>query len=538
MIRHVVSRALVAVSILLAGCGGGGGGESTTHAVTYLANGATGGSVPVDPARYAEGATVTVLGNTGGLVDAGHAFSGWNTAAAGTGTHRAPGQTFTMGSADVALYAQWSAAGTLSVSYDGNGATSGTAPVDAASYDADQTVTVLGNTGGLAYPGYQFVGWQTEADGSGTTYAPGATFIHGSASVTLHALWAGGFAYAADHNGGGEGAISQFWIGPGGALTPMLPATVDSGGTDPRFLAVDPAGQHLYVSNINANKVGQFTIGADGALAAMTPATVAEATYPQGIAVHPTGLWAYVANNQSGDVSQYAIGTGGTLTPLSPASVLVGGGWPMAPNLVKVHPSGKWAYVTCGGGKAVAQFGVGTDGTLTALSPATVTAGSNAYGLTLTTIASGDYAYVTNYDTGAVWQYQVGPDGTLAHLATTPSGVTYAFHVAVHPTGKWAYAAVLGGTPASVIAQFDVGSDGTLTLMSTPFASAGGTAAAGIAVEASGKYLYATSGESGWGSSTVSQLTIDQATGALTPMGHPTVRAGATGPGEIVTVRK
>ncbi len=55
------------------------------------------------------GATVTVLGNTGGLAKAGHHFAGWNTAADGSGTAYAAGATFGMGTADVTLYAQWAA---------------------------------------------------------------------------------------------------------------------------------------------------------------------------------------------------------------------------------------------------------------------------------------------------------------------------------------------------------------------------------------------------------------------------------------------
>ncbi len=430
--------------------------------------------------------------------------------------------------------------GSLKVTYDANGATEGSAPVDSSGYWQSQKVTVSGNTGSLVYPGYSFVGWQTKADGSGNVYAPGATFTMGSDDVTLYALWAGGYAYAADHNGGSEGDISQYWIGPNGALTAMFTPNVDSGGTDPRFLTVDPSGKYLYVSNINANTVGQLTIGADGSLAAMTPATVADKTYPEGIAIHPSGAYAYVANVESSSLSQYTVGATGALTPMTPATVMTGSGWPMQPNIVKVHPSGKYAYATCGGGKAIAQYNVGADGTLTTMNPATVEAGSNAYGLAFASIASGDYAYVTNYDTGAVWQYKIGADGTLSHLATLSTAGTYAFFIAVHPSGKWAYAGVLAATPDKVIAQFDIGSDGQLSLMATPYVSAGGAAAAGIAIESSGKYLYATSGDTGWGSYSIAQLTIDPTTGALTLMSNPTVSTGAQGfgPSEIVTVGK
>ena len=103
---------LVAMLVLvLSACGGGGGGGGSSpaakHTVIYDGNGSTGGSVPVDSTNYENGQTVTVLGNTGTLVKTGYVFSGWNTQTDGTGTAYAAGTTFTMGSANVTLYAIW-----------------------------------------------------------------------------------------------------------------------------------------------------------------------------------------------------------------------------------------------------------------------------------------------------------------------------------------------------------------------------------------------------------------------------------------------
>ena len=66
-------------------------GTTFTPTVTYVGNGSTGGTVPVDGnSPYASGATVTVLGNTGALTKTGSSFSSWNTSADGTGTAYAP----------------------------------------------------------------------------------------------------------------------------------------------------------------------------------------------------------------------------------------------------------------------------------------------------------------------------------------------------------------------------------------------------------------------------------------------------------------
>src|SRR5215472_3308031 len=74
--------------------------------VTYNGNGSTGGSVPVDSTAYANGAQVTVKGNSGSLAKAGATFGFWNTAANGTGTEYDPGNKFAITS-NVTLYAQW-----------------------------------------------------------------------------------------------------------------------------------------------------------------------------------------------------------------------------------------------------------------------------------------------------------------------------------------------------------------------------------------------------------------------------------------------
>jgi hypothetical protein len=83
---------------------------SATSYVVYHPNGATAGDPPLDPNLYKQGETVTVFGNTGGLVQGGHVFIGWNTEADGTGTSYEPGGTFSMPAAGVTLYAQYSQA--------------------------------------------------------------------------------------------------------------------------------------------------------------------------------------------------------------------------------------------------------------------------------------------------------------------------------------------------------------------------------------------------------------------------------------------
>jgi uncharacterized repeat protein (TIGR02543 family) len=78
-----------------------------TYSVTYDANTGTGGA-PSDSNNYLAGSTVIVLGN-GTLTKSGFTFTSWNTLANGSGTNYTQGQTFAMGTANVTLYAKWTA---------------------------------------------------------------------------------------------------------------------------------------------------------------------------------------------------------------------------------------------------------------------------------------------------------------------------------------------------------------------------------------------------------------------------------------------
>jgi hypothetical protein len=160
--------------------------SAPSYSVTYNGNGSDGGTAPTDGSSpYVSGSTVTVAG-VGSLTKTGSAFTGWNTAANGSGTARAAASTFTI-SANTTLYAQWAA--TYTVTYNGNGSDGGTVPTDGSSpYISGATVTVAG-VGSLTKTGYNFIGWNTAANGSGTARAAAGTFTI-SANATLYAQWA------------------------------------------------------------------------------------------------------------------------------------------------------------------------------------------------------------------------------------------------------------------------------------------------------------------------------------------------------------
>ena len=76
----------------------------------------------------------------------------------------------------------------LTLTYNGNGNTSGNAPTDGSSpHVSGSTVTILGNSE-LVKTGFAFDGWNTEENGSGTSYVQGNTFTI-NANTILYAQW-------------------------------------------------------------------------------------------------------------------------------------------------------------------------------------------------------------------------------------------------------------------------------------------------------------------------------------------------------------
>ena len=223
---------------------GGAGGSGAVvikyvqpYMLVYKANGGIDG--PASGLHYAD-STVTV-GAAPTLT--GYTFNGWNTALDGGGTDYVAGDTFTMPSEDLTLYAQWTPV-TYTVTYDlngGGGAAPGSTDVD---YGTSATVTSDVPT----RDGYWFNGWNTAANGSGAAYAAAAQFVMLN-NVTLHAQWVGNeFDLAYNANGG---------VGAPAAET----RTVDS--TAP-LSAVRPTRTGYTFDEWDTNpSTGPFEVGAD-----------------------------------------------------------------------------------------------------------------------------------------------------------------------------------------------------------------------------------------------------------------------------------
>ncbi|TAL29479.1 MAG: hypothetical protein EPN93_21525 [Spirochaetes bacterium] len=170
------------------------------YTVTYYGNNNTGGEVPIDANAYNNGDTVTVLGYSGNLVIPGITFIGWDTQADGKGTTYIPGQTFTMGSADVSLYAKWF---TWSVFGSANNTVKALAVDGSCNLYVGGYFTIAGGSTLNYIAKWDGTSWSAlgtgmgaavyalEVDGSGNLYAGGSFTTAGGATANRIAKWDG-----------------------------------------------------------------------------------------------------------------------------------------------------------------------------------------------------------------------------------------------------------------------------------------------------------------------------------------------------------
>ena len=111
-----------------------------------------------------------------------------NSKGQGLATYLGVINAFEKGDVTVDLYPEW-IANTYTVKYNGNGENSGTTPSSSHTYDTAKNLTA----NGYVKNGYQFVGWNTQANGSGTSYSDKQSIKNLTATnggtVTLYAQW-------------------------------------------------------------------------------------------------------------------------------------------------------------------------------------------------------------------------------------------------------------------------------------------------------------------------------------------------------------
>ena len=113
------------------------------------------------------------------------------------------------------------------------------------------------------------------------------------------------------------GYVFAFEAGSGGTLTevPGSPFVVaaksaNGAGVQPSWIAGDPKGQYLYVTDFLGSAVYGYAVSSSGALSRLADHPYATGNQPASITLDGTGSYAYVANSLDNTITAYTIDNG------------------------------------------------------------------------------------------------------------------------------------------------------------------------------------------------------------------------------------
>ena len=183
--------------------------KANAYTVEYLPNGEnTTGTMNPQPYTYDQLQPL----RANAFAKTGYLFDHWSTKADGSGINYSDQENVKNLTANpygiVQLFAQWTPI-TYHVKFDANSEyASGSMNIQDFTYDEPKKLTALG----YSYTGYLFNGWNTEPDGSGTSYhdeqeVQNLSNVNGS-TITLYAQWQGN-AYYVDFDGNGADSGSM-----------------------------------------------------------------------------------------------------------------------------------------------------------------------------------------------------------------------------------------------------------------------------------------------------------------------------------------
>lgn len=251
---------------------------------------------------------------------------------------------------------------------------------------------------------------------------------------------AGGAVVAANYGGG---SVASFPLSADGSLGPRASFVQHEGSsvhpkrqTKPHAhcATAAPGGGHMVCADLGTDELVVYSVDAGSAALHKLGATkTPPGGGPRHLAFTPDGRFAYCNLELGNELAAFAWdGVQGTLTPLTPLHTLstLPDDWTGTSTTaeVRVHPSGRFVYVTNRGHDSVAVFAIADDGrlTLVEIEPATVRI---PRGMNLT--PDGRFLLACGQDSDDVASFRV--DGETGELTPTGSRVSVPKPVDVLP---------------------------------------------------------------------------------------------------------
>ncbi len=309
--------------------------------------------------------------------------------------------------------------------------------------------------------GQGIYGFRINNKSGDSTPLPSAPFVIGNAPAGIALSPSGQLVFVANED---DNTISLLKIDPvSGIPSEILPRT-PSGGFAPNQIALDPTGSTLFVANQLSNDVTAFSVSSSGALSLVSTAPVG--SQPSGLAFANGLLFVAVPNFSRVYVFS---ANSGTLTAVNGSPFVVSNGLAS----VTVDSSAKFLYVPNPATNTISAFSIqftasNNTMTLTAVpgSPFAPTNGTIPVAPVAAVLdAAATHLYVTNFGSSSVSQFSVGTDGSLTSL--TPPPVTVGSNpgfLVIDPTQKHIFVANVG---SRTITELSIKSDATLGTTST-----------------------------------------------------------------------
>jgi uncharacterized repeat protein (TIGR02543 family) len=228
------------------------------HSVTFVENDSANDPVYAVQSANSPSALTAFVQLSPQFSDPGFSFVEWNTEPNGSGVVYSDGSTYSFAIKTV-LYAIWVAMPTTTLSFESAG---GTGSIDSISNQVGSS-TILPSGSGMSDPGYTFAGWNTAANGSGTQYAVGATYVF-SGNQTLFAQWTPDvYTVTYSYDGGIAGVNSANFVV--GTTAMILPSPTFNGNVFDGWFSEDVGGTLIggggssFVPTISIELFAQWT---------------------------------------------------------------------------------------------------------------------------------------------------------------------------------------------------------------------------------------------------------------------------------------
>lgn len=194
---------------------------------------------------------------------------------------------------------------------------------------------------------------------------------------------------------------------------------------------VDRANHLVFVPHVAPNAVYQFTL--DAAKGKLTDAGKAPggapAAGPRHLAFHPTLGYAYTSDESGSSITAYRLDATSGLTPLQTLSTLPSDFKERNSTAdVKVHPSGKFVWVSNRGHDSLAGFAIAADGKLTAIDRAPTEKTPRSFDIA----PNGRFVFGAGEGSGKLAVFQVNEaSGTLKRIHTYEVGKSLTWVMAI-----------------------------------------------------------------------------------------------------------